>query len=260
MQYSNEQGRQQWDAKAEFWDQLHGEYGNTFHQTLISPAVESLLDLQSGESVLDVSCGNGVLARRLVALGGHVMAVDFSGELIRLARQYAGAEQIDYRVVDATDQSALQALGTFDAITCTMALMDIADIAPLFRAVAQMLNPQGRFVFATAHPAFNSNNPVFVAEKADENGELITTHSLKIKAYLDVPPVQGVGSPNEPNPHTYYHRPLHELLSTAFAAGLVLDGIREPAFPAEYATPKQLRFWVNLQQIPPILAGRMRVA
>ncbi len=28
----------------------------------------------------------------------------------------------------------------------------------------------------------------------------------------------------------YFHRTLHELLNAAFAAGLVMDGIEEPAF------------------------------
>jgi cyclopropane fatty-acyl-phospholipid synthase-like methyltransferase len=40
--------------------------------------VERLLALQPGERVLDVACGNGVMARRLALLGGRVTAVDFS--------------------------------------------------------------------------------------------------------------------------------------------------------------------------------------
>jgi len=83
----NDEGRTLWDQKAAFWDDLHGDDGNRFHRRLISPTVERLLALQRGEKVLDVACGNGVLARRLAALGGQVTAVDFSATLLDRARQ-----------------------------------------------------------------------------------------------------------------------------------------------------------------------------
>jgi 2-polyprenyl-3-methyl-5-hydroxy-6-metoxy-1,4-benzoquinol methylase len=81
-QQLNAAGRDQWNQKAEFWDNLHGDDGNRFHRTLVSPAVEKLLALQPGEHVLDIACGSGVMARRLAALGGKVTAVDFSPALV----------------------------------------------------------------------------------------------------------------------------------------------------------------------------------
>src|SRR5688572_1611974 len=121
----NEEGRELWNQKAEFWDNLHGEEGNRFHRELVSPAVERLLNLQAGEKVLDVACGSGVMARRLAALDGKVTATDFSSALIERAklRGQAAGEPIQYNVVDATDENALLALGggQFDAIVCTMA-------------------------------------------------------------------------------------------------------------------------------------------
>ena len=252
----NEEGRQLWNEKAAFWDEMHGDRGNQFHQNLISPAVERLLNLQKDERVLDIGCGNGVLARRLAELGGKVTAVDFSEELIKLAK--SRSDEIDYRIVDATDEIALTSLGKgqFDAITCTMALMDMPEIAPMFRAARALMKAGGRFVIATMHPAFNSNNPVFVHERGDNNGELYSEYGLKLRAYLHIPPSKGAGAPNEPNPHYYYHRPLHELLGAVFEAGLVLDGIEEPAFPHDEKV-KRLS-WDALWQFPPVLAARLR--
>lgn len=257
QQALNDEGRTQWNRKAAFWDEMHGDAGNSFHRTLISPAVESLLALQRGERVLDVACGSGALARRMAQLGARVIAVDFSEELIRRAKA-RGGRGISYAVVDATDEHALAALGTFDAITCTMALMDMTVIAPLLRAAARMLGPGGRFVFATAHPAFNSTNPRILAEMADIDGDLHIQHALKISAYFGIPPSQAVGAPDEPGPHNYYHRTLEELLGTAFAAGFVLDALLEPTFPPDVATPERLRFWVNTPSIPPVLVARLR--
>jgi ubiquinone/menaquinone biosynthesis C-methylase UbiE len=228
----------------------------------VSPGVERLLVLQPGEHVLDVACGNGTMARRLAVLGGKVTAVDFSSALIEKARERGqpAGEPILYRVADATDQEALSALGegAFDAVVCTMALMDMPIIAPFYQATRRLLHPSGRLVIATAHPAFNSNNPVFFAERADQAGHLVTTQGVKIDAYLNIQPTKGSGAPNEPTPHYYYHRPLHRLLGEAFAAGLVLDAVEEPAFHPEDYDPARLLSWSSLPQIPPVFIARLR--
>ena len=255
--------RRQWDEKAEFWDQLHGDEGNQFHRELISPAVERLLAIRPGEQVLDIACGSGVLARKLAALGANVTAADFSPALIERAkaRKQVRGNPVVYQVADATDEDSLAALGkgAFSAVTCTMALMDMPQIAPLYRAVVRLLKPGGRFVFATAHPAFNSNNPVFVSEMEDREGRLERSNALKIHAYLDVPPALSVGAVGEPSSHTYYHRPLSELLGEAFKAGLVLDALEEAAFSPPPDKPLEPLSWYGYPQIPPVLAGRMRV-
>jgi ubiquinone/menaquinone biosynthesis C-methylase UbiE len=259
----NEEGRAIWDAKAAFWDELHGGEGNRFHRCFVGPSVEYLLALQPGERVLDIACGNGVLARRLAALGGRITATDFSTALIEKARARSqqGGEPITYQVVDATDETALVALGegSFDAITCTMALMDMPVIAPLFRAARRLLQPGGRLVIATAHPAFNSNGPTFYAELQDDGGQLVETHGLKLSRYLEVLPIKGVGAAGEPAPHTYYHRTLSELLNEAIAAGLVLDGVDERGYTPIDEIPPRLLSWSSVPQIPPVLAVRWRV-
>jgi SAM-dependent methyltransferase len=258
----NEEGRHLWDQKAAFWDALHGDEGNTFHRRIIGPAVEHLVAIQAVERVLDIACGNGVMARRLALLGAKVTATDFSPALIELAkaRGQQGGIPINYRVVDATNEQALAALGEplFDAVICTMALMDMPIIAPLFRAVKRLLTTAGRFVFASSHPSFNSNNPIFTAEQEDIDGRSVLTQAVKIRAYLDMPPVKGRGAPDEPNPHYYYHRPLHLLLQPAFAAGLVVDALEEPAFDAEADTQFRPLSWSSLPQIPPVLVVRLR--
>ncbi len=109
----NQEGQVLWNQKAAFWDNLHGEHGNRFHQELVSPSVEAMLALQEGQQVLDVACGSGQMSRRLAALGCNVTAIDFSEELISFAKKRGTPKgnPIQYHVMDATDEISLLSLG-----------------------------------------------------------------------------------------------------------------------------------------------------
>src|SRR5215470_648036 len=137
---ANDEARRAWDQNAEFWDRRMGE-GNDFVEVLIWPSVERLLALQSGERVLDIACGNGLTSRRMAATGAHVVAIDFSEQMIKRARKHNDdPAQIDYRILDATNDDELTGLGerSFDAALCNMALFDMAEIGPLMRGLARL--------------------------------------------------------------------------------------------------------------------------
>lgn len=248
-----------WNLKAAAWDARMGE-GNAFQRVLVGPAAERLLAIRPGEVVLDVACGNGVFARRLASLGARVVATDFSRRFLELAqaRPTEHADRIEYRLVDATDEAQLVALGAgrFDAAVCNMALQDMPAIEPLLRALGRLLTPAGRFVFTLPHPAFNSPGGTRLAlEEDDREGQLVETYSVKVINYLDVPAVKGVGMPGEPAPHYYFHRPLSRLFGACFAAGFVLDGLEEPVFGPEDEAGRPLG-WANFKTVPPVLAAR----
>lgn len=259
--------REAWEEKAAFWDGMMGE-GNEFQLLLVGPAAERLLGIEPEETVLDAACGNGAFSRRLASLGASVVATDFSETFIELAQvrtERAGlADRVEYRVVDATDEEEMLALGEgcFDAAVCNMALMDLPVIEPLLGALRRLLKPgKGRFVFTVQHPAFNSNGVRLCLEEEDRDGSLVETYAVKITGYLDLPPGVGAGAPGEPAPHPYFHRPLGELFGACFGAGFVIDGLEEPSFPApeeDEEPPRRALSWRNFRGIPPVLAARTR--
>ncbi|HLG63679.1 MAG TPA: class I SAM-dependent methyltransferase [Ktedonosporobacter sp.] len=260
----HEETRRIWDQKAAFWDERMGE-GNQFQRLLIGPACERLLNLQPGETVLEIGCGNGVFARRMAQLGVNVLATDFSSQFLERARARSSehADRIDYRLVDATREEEIVALGAqrFDAAVCNQAIMDMTEIEPLMRAIRQVVKPGGRFVFSLSHPCFNQAGTTFSVEETTVNGEIVRTYAIKTTSYLHFSPQKGVGMLGEPLPHYYFDRPLHVLFNACFQAGLMLDGLEEPAFdpPHDGSQPGNILSWANYREIPPVLVTRWRI-
>jgi trans-aconitate methyltransferase len=123
---------QQWNPTA-YADNAH------FVPALGQPVLD-LLNSQSGDRILDLGCGDGVLTEKLVALGVQVVGIDNSPDMIAAARQRG----LDARVMDAR---ALLFDNEFDAVFSNAALHWIKDdpdapIASAFRA----LKHGGRFV------------------------------------------------------------------------------------------------------------------
>jgi 2-polyprenyl-3-methyl-5-hydroxy-6-metoxy-1,4-benzoquinol methylase len=174
-----------WNTNARFWDERMAE-GNEFLNVLIWPVVERLMRVQPGARLLDIACGNGVTSRRLKAMGATVVALDFSEEMIGLAKVRSTGQAIDYRVMDATDYDALLSLGeaSFSGALCNMALMDMADIRPLMRALARILVPESTFIFSVLHPCFNNPASTMVSEFEDREGNFETIYSVKTSKYL----------------------------------------------------------------------------
>ena len=254
----NAESRAIWDANAEAWDR-HMSSGGGFQTVLIAPTVEKMLDIQPGETVLDIACGNGIFSRRLAELGATVVASDFSPKLIELARQRTteNAERIIYHVADATDEAQLIALGgaqQFDAAVCNNALMDMPEIEPLFRAVAKLLKPDGRFVFSLMHPCFNGLSIALLAERPDYADTPI--YAIKVLRYLSWDVSKGLAISDQPREQYYWHRPLHILFNSAFASGLVMDRIEEPPFTTP-EPPASVFNWAHYD-MPPLLFARLR--
>jgi 2-polyprenyl-3-methyl-5-hydroxy-6-metoxy-1,4-benzoquinol methylase len=251
-----------WDTNAEAWDKRIGG-GGGWQTVVIAPVVEQMLNIQAGERVLDIACGNGQFSRRLAALGASVVASDFSPKLIEFAigRTTEHTERISYQVADATDETQLMALAgeenhRFDAAVCINAIMDMPAIEPLFRSVAKLLKPDGRFVFSIMHPCFNGLSIAMQPELADY--DQTPTYSIKVSRYLSAKVTKGLAISDQPLQQFYWHRPLHMLLNSAFANGLVMDRLEEPPITAD--PPSKNAFdWANYD-MPPLLFARLRPA
>ncbi len=258
----NSESRRIWDRNAEWWDDRIGD-GNAYQVELIEPAQEQLVKIEPGTTVLDVACGAGRFARRMAGMGAHVVAFDFSERFIERAKQRTPADvtNIEYHVGDATNEAQLLAFGPkrFDGAVATMALMDVADIAPLFQALAQLLKPGGWFVFSVMHPCFETaERRMFIEMDEDSQGRIRRRGGVTVLKYLTPCSTLGEGIVGQPEPHHYFHRPLSVLFAAGFKSGFVVDGLLEPGFEPGRGDGRSLGT-ENMPEIPPILVARMRL-
>jgi 2-polyprenyl-3-methyl-5-hydroxy-6-metoxy-1,4-benzoquinol methylase len=255
-----DENRRIWDTNAHWWDDRIGD-GNDFQTQLIEPATERLLHVTAGDTILDVGCGAGRFARRMASLGAAVVAIDTSTAFINRARQRTPADApIDYRVLDASSTDNLLSLGVnrFTKAVCTMAVMDMPEIAPLFRALSELLPPGAPFVFSVLHPCFHSATVQRFAEMYEEGpGRHVVRTGVKVSSYLSPSARKTEGIVGQPEPQFLFHRPISRLFQEGFNAGFVVDGFEEPGFPPQ-ETPRPAVKWENMPDVPPILVVRMR--
>ncbi|HEY8241700.1 MAG TPA: class I SAM-dependent methyltransferase, partial [Kiritimatiellia bacterium] len=203
-----DRSREAWNRIGAWWDVQIGDEGNPATVQTLLPVTERLLDARAGEEILDVACGNGWFSRRIARGGAQVTAVDFSSVFIERAKaRTPPGLPVNYLVADATDKSQLLALGRdrFDAVLCSMALMDMAAIEPLFAALRLLMKKEGRFVFSILHPDVEQNR-------------LGNPSSPEFE----------VGIAGQPTPNLYFHRSLDAILKVAARHGFTLDATEEP--------------------------------
>jgi len=253
----NEEVRNIWNANAGFWDNRMGE-GNDFHRILIEPVQLRLLNIKTGDKILDIACGNGQFARKMHDVGAKIIAVDFSEKFITIARAKSSPD-IEYRVLDATRADDFDTLPPqyFNAVVCTMALMDMSDIGILFGHLPKLLKPNGIFVFSILHPCFNSGETVLVNEQDEADGKINNRYAVKISNYLMEKSCLGIGMSGQPKPQYYFHRPLSVILKKLFENGFVLDALEEPSF----SNPENRKsIYDNVFRYkPPALICRLRI-
>lgn len=111
----------------------------------LGAAALELLDPQSGELIVDLGCGDGVLTRRIIDSGARVIGLDASAGMIEAAR----SRGVDAFVADAQAldlEAQAHRFGQFDAAFSNAALHWMLDPDAVASGVFSILRAGGRFV------------------------------------------------------------------------------------------------------------------
>jgi demethylmenaquinone methyltransferase / 2-methoxy-6-polyprenyl-1,4-benzoquinol methylase len=114
-------------------------------------AVVAAVDPRPGQWVLDLAAGTGTSSQPFVAAGARVVASDFS-----LGMLEQGAKQFPQLRFAAGDAMALPfSDATFDAVTISFGLRNVADIDVALAEMRRVTRPGGRLVVCEfSHPTW----------------------------------------------------------------------------------------------------------
>jgi ubiquinone/menaquinone biosynthesis C-methylase UbiE len=114
----------------------------------LNAALIGTADLMSGQAVLDLASGPGVLAREAAQLvpGGLVVASDIAEQALAEGRRRAPEANLLFAAADA--ERLTFADGSFDRVLCGLGLMFFPDVPRALAEMRRVLRPGGRAVFS----------------------------------------------------------------------------------------------------------------
>ena len=105
----------------------------------------------TGQQVLDVGCGGGILAEAMGRQGAEVLGIDLATKSLKVAQLHAlesGLANVSYREV-AVEALAAERPASFDVVTCMEMLEHVPDPASVVKACAELVKPGGWVFFST---------------------------------------------------------------------------------------------------------------
>lgn len=112
-------------------------------------AIRSVLDGQQYERILEIGCGTGKNTEWLAGKCSQLTGIDFSSEMLQLAKEKIKAENIRFQQADITEKWNFE---NVNLITCSLVLEHIEDISFTFQQAASVLTTGGQFYICELHP------------------------------------------------------------------------------------------------------------
>lgn len=141
-----------WNQSSRWYNSLVGKEGHHYHQTVIFPRLLPLLKLTEHSSLLDIGCGQGILAQQLPK-GVEYVGIDTAAKLIEIARKQDRDHHHSYLVKDASHTLPFSTQ-TFTHAVAMLSLQNMEFPEKVIANVAKCLKPRGTLTLVLNHPAF----------------------------------------------------------------------------------------------------------
>ena len=136
------------------WDRASAYYENCW-QDQLKPAHNLLMEVsnvQSGEKIIDIAAGTGLISFRLINLAGtsgNLLATDISDEMVAIGIDLSKAsscKNVSFERMDAEHLNCDD--NTFNLATCALGLMYFPEPENALSEMYRVLKPGGRVVTA----------------------------------------------------------------------------------------------------------------
>lgn len=141
-----------WQKVAPWYNKLVGDEGHYYHEHLIIPNSLRLLNLKTNDSILDLGCGQGVLANA-IPKDIFYTGIDNAGEMIRLAQSKDRNTLHRYLVWDAMRDLKLNKKD-FTHAAMILSLQNMESPDKVFLNAVNHLSGSGKLLLVINHPCF----------------------------------------------------------------------------------------------------------
>ncbi|WP_042416885.1 class I SAM-dependent methyltransferase [Streptacidiphilus anmyonensis] len=235
-----------WDTIADWYAGLlrAGSALNDFNRDVLLGLLPDVLD---GCRVLDLGCGEGIIARAAAARGALVTGIDSSPRMIEHARSAAspGPGSQVYAVDDGCVLGTV-ATGSLDWVTAGLSLNNLPDLDAALSAVRRVLIPRGLLAFTVPHPCFEAPHATWTRTDADGQVRRVVG-DYRAEGFWRSDDPEGVRRAGN------QHRTLSTYLAALIRRGFSLETVTEP-WPSDRVAAAQPR----RAGLPPFLAVRAR--
>lgn len=215
-----------WESVSRWYGGIVGEKGHYYHRQIVLPKALELLGIkgQSPVKLLDLACGQGVLARQLPP-NVEYWGVDLAPSLIKEAKKQAkGISHQHFQVADVS--KPLDHLPTdFDWVTVILAIQDIENMAATLDNAWSHLKKGGQLLIILNHPCFRIPRQSHwgVDEEQKRQYRRLDSYMSPMVIPIHTKPSKGQHSPVVKT----HHRPLSTYFQALGKAGFVVKGLHE---------------------------------
>jgi ubiquinone/menaquinone biosynthesis C-methylase UbiE len=211
-----------WQKVSKWYNQSVGDKGQYFHQKIILPKALKLLNLRSGDNILDLGCGQGVLSRNLPS-GADFTGVDLSKDLIKQARERDERDSSNKFIVgDIT--KPLDFNNEFSHTSIILALQNVENQNAVIANAAKALRSNGKFLIVLNHPIFRI--PRQTAWGIDEQNKQQYRKIFKYMTELKIP-IDMTPGKDQRTLTWSFHKPLSYYSSSLNKNGFVIERLEE---------------------------------
>lgn len=215
-----------WQKVSGWYRRLVDDTGHFYHKQIIIPKSLSLLNLDPSSSVLDLACGEGVLARALPK-NIYYQGVDIAPSLIDFAKREDRNPLHQYLAADVTKPLSFEQRG-FTHAAIILALQNIEYPNLALQNAAKSLIRGGKLLIVLNHPAFRI--PRQTSWGVDEKNKIQYRRINRYLTPLKIPIVMHPGQKNSPTTWSF-HFPLSSYSQFLNQSGFVIEKIEEWTSP-----------------------------
>ncbi|MFE4371693.1 class I SAM-dependent methyltransferase [Streptomyces sp. NPDC056835] len=209
-----------WDTIADWYAELLRS-GSAMHDFARDILLDRLPELLAGQRVLDLGCGEGIIARATAAREALVLGIDPSTRMIEHARD-AERNQPSGASFSVDDGCTLVTVttGSVDWVTAGLSLNNVPDLDAALSAAHRVLVPGGFLVFTIPHPCFEAPHAAW-AETEDGTVRRVVGDYLTEGFWRSRNPEGARRAGNQ-------HRKLSTYLAALMRNGFGIEAVEEP--------------------------------